>query len=275
MQINKIDANIADIYLTLLGLLKRSLILKQKHSHRLCSVIVSIIVVLIVLIAVSLFWVNSRLCFVDYTPYSYSESGDTIKNPYVGLYSIRGYMLAEDATFSLPEANAAIDSNSSSFELSLIEINLKNYGNCDLSDNALSQIDSILSAWTKTGSQLILRFLYDWDGQNLESEPNELSQILTHMEQVGPIVNKYASSVYIMQGIFVGNWGEMNNTTHMGNGEMETLIQKLDDVIDPSIFLSVRTPAQWRTIVGEYHGTKVPRCPQPNLLSSLASRLGL
>ena len=163
--------------------------MKQKHSHRLCSVIVSIIVVLIVLIAVSLFWVNSRLCFVDYTPYSYSESGDAIKNPYVGLYSIRGYLLAEDATFSLPEANAAIDSNSSSFELSLIEINLKNYGNCDLSDNALSQIDSILSAWTKTGSQLILRFLYDWDGQNLESEPNELSQILTHMEQVGPIVN--------------------------------------------------------------------------------------
>ena len=93
-------------------------------------------------------------------------------------------MLAEDATFSLPEANAAIDSNSSSFELSLIEINLKNYGNCDLSDNALSQIDSILSAWTKTGSQLILRFLYDWDGQNLESEPNELSQILIHMELV-------------------------------------------------------------------------------------------
>ena len=92
--------------------------MKQKHSNRLCSIIVSIIVVLIVLIAVSLFWVNSRLCFVDYTPYSYSESGDAIKNPYVGLYSIRGYLLAEDATFSLPETNAAIDSASSSFELS-------------------------------------------------------------------------------------------------------------------------------------------------------------
>lgn len=249
--------------------------MKRTHSHHICSVIVSIIVILIVLIAVSLFWINSRLCFVDYTPYSYSESGDAIKNPYVGLYSICGYLLAEDAAFSLPEPSAAIDSASSSFELSLVEINMKNYGNCDLSDNALSQIDSILSAWTNTGSQLILRFLYDWDGQNLESEPNELSQILTHMEQVGPIVNKYASSVYIMQGIFVGNWGEMNNTTHMGNGEMETLIQKLDDVIDPSIFLSVRTPAQWRTIVGEYHNTKLPHCPQPNLLSSLASRLSL
>ena len=141
--------------------------MKRTHSYRLCSVIVSIIVILIVLIAALLFWVNSRLCFVDYTPYSYSESGDTIKNPYVGLHPIRGYMLAEDATFSLPEANAAINSDSSSFELSLLEINLKNYGNCDLSDDALDQIDSILSAWTKTGSQLILRFLYDWDGQNL------------------------------------------------------------------------------------------------------------
>lgn len=171
--------------------------MKRIHSHRLCSVIVSVIVILLVLIAVSLFWVNSRLCFVDYTPYNYSESSDTIKNPYIGLYSIRGYLLAEDSTFSLPETSTA-DSNSSSFELSLLEINLKNYANCDLSDNALSQIDSILSAWTKTGSQLILRFLYDWDGQNLESEPNELSQILTHMEQVGSIVNKYASSVYIM-----------------------------------------------------------------------------
>ena len=249
--------------------------MKQKHSHHLYSVIISIIVILIVLIAVSLFWLNSRLCFVNYTPYGYSESSYAIKNPYVGLYSIRGYLLAEDATFSLPATSDAIDSDSSAFELSLIEINLKNYANCDLSDNARNQIDSILSAWTKTGSQLILRFLYDWDGQNLESEPHELSQILTHMEQVGPIVNKYASSVYIMQGIFVGNWGEMNNTTHMGNGEMETLIQKLNDVIDPSIFLSVRTPAQWRTIVGEYHDTKVPHCPQPNLLSSLASRLGL
>ena len=115
--------------------------MKQKHSYRLCSVIVSITVILIVLIAALLFWVNSRLCFVDYTTYSYSESNDAIKNPYVGLYSIRGYMLAEDATFSLPDTSAAIDSDSSAFELSLIEINLKNYANCDLSDNAIDLIE--------------------------------------------------------------------------------------------------------------------------------------
>ena len=67
--------------------------MKRTHSHRLYSIIVSVIIILIVLITALLFWLNSRLCFVDYTPYSYSESNDAIKNPYVGLYSIRGYML--------------------------------------------------------------------------------------------------------------------------------------------------------------------------------------
>ena len=280
--------------------------MKRKHSHRLCIVIGSIVGFLLVLVIIAVFLVNRRLCFVDYTSYSYSESSDAISNPYIGWYTIHGYLLAEDASFSLPEAStttATMNSGSSAGSsadntasnlvdsattstpgLALIEINLKNYANCDLTDTALNEVDSILSAWARTGSQLILRFLYDWDGQNLESEPKELSQILTHMEQIGPIVNQYAASVYLMQGIFVGNWGEMNNTIHMGNGEMETLLQKLADVIAPSIFLSVRTPAQWRTIVGEdakgrvgwgqgHRGTSVPLSLSPPAL--LASRLGL
>ena len=242
-----------------------------KRSHHLFAIWGSIVCGVLILTGIALFLVNRRLCFVDYIQYDYTESADAIQNPYIGWYTIRGYLLAEDATFSLPAASTATNSsnaiNSTSSDqtasdssdlketsapgLSLIEINLKNYANCDLTDTALTEIDSILSAWAQTGSQLILRFLYDWDGQNLQSEPKELAQILTHMEQVGPIVNEYASSVYLLQGIFVGNWGEMNNTAHMGNGEMETLIQKLAEVTDPSIFLSVRTPAQWRTIVGE------------------------
>lgn len=266
--------------------MKRKLL---KRPHHLFAIWGSIVCVVLILTSIALFLVNRRLCFVDYTQYRYSESSDAISNPYIGWYTIRGYFLAEDASFSLPEASTAIaanaaNSDSSAPGLELIEINLKNYANCDLTDTALDEIDSILSAWSNTDSQLILRFLYDWDGQNLESEPKELSQILTHMEQIGPIVNQYAASVYLMQGIFVGNWGEMNNTTHIGNGEMETLVQKLADMIDPSIFLSVRTPAQWRTIVGEdakgrvgwgqgHRGTSVPLSLSPPAL--LASRLGL
>ena len=247
--------------------------MKQKHLYHhshLVAVIGSIAGIVLMLAIAVFFWLNRRLCFVDYTQYHYTESSDAIQNPYIGWYTIQGYLLAEDASFSLPEAPTAS-------ELSLIEINLKNYANCDLTDTALAEIDSILSAWAQTGSQLILRFLYDWDGQNLQSEPKELAQILTHMEQVGPVVNKYASSVYLLQGIFVGNWGEMNNTAHMGNGEMEVLIQKLAKVTEPSIFLSVRTPAQWRTIVGKDSGQfdRGQTWGQIDTSDPVASRLGL
>lgn len=232
--------------------------MKQKHSHHHFAIIGSMISILFVLV-IAVILIYQRLCFVDYTKYHYTESADALSNPYIGWYTIHGYLLAEDATLSLPKTTHTNTKQTNSTDteptavpgLSLLEINLKNYANCDLTDTAVEQIDSILSSWARTGSQLILRFLYDWDGKNLESEPKELSQILTHMEQIGPIVNQYATSVYLLQGIFVGNWGEMNNTTHMGNGEMETLIQKLADVMDPSIFLSVRTPAQWRAIVGK------------------------
>ncbi len=281
--------------------------MKRKRSHRLFAVIVNIIGIVFLIglvLAVAIVLVCHRLCFADYTQYHYTESTNALTNPYIGWYTIHGYLLAEDADLSLPNTanepdtatessqNLANDSanNTSSDSasepgLALLEINLTNYANCDLTDTALTEIDSILSAWTQRGNQLIVRFLYDWDGQNLAHEPKELSQILTHMEQVGPIVNQYAPSVYLMQGIFVGNWGEMNNTIHIGNGEMETLVQKLADVIDPSIFLSVRTPAHWRTIVGDSTAGdgdavkgRADGITQPTLLfptSPLASRLGL
>ena len=235
--------------------------MKKKHSnhsqHRFCTIL-KCIASISFLLAIAVIMICRRLCFTNYTQYCSSESTDSLSNPYIGWYTIHGYLLAEDAALNVvssADTSASLASTASAQELSLIEINLKNYADCDLTDTALTQIDSILSAWGKTGSQLIVRFLYDWDGQNLQSEPSDLSQILTHMDQVASIINQYASSIYLLQGIFVGNWGEMNNTTHMGNGQMQTLIEKLADVTDPSIFLSVRTPSQWRSIVGEENGS--------------------
>lgn len=234
---------------------------KSFHHHSTLIVGLGLLMTVLVLAGAIAILIYPRLLFVDYLSYQYQESADALDNPYIGWYTIQGYLLSEDASFSLPQQPDATEDTKKAEELrrglSLIEINLKNYAECDLTASALSQVDSILSAWSKTGNQLILRFLYDWDGQNLQSEPKELSQILKHMEQVGPIINSYASSVYLIQGIFVGNWGEMNNTVHMGDGQMQTLIEKLADVTDPSIFLSVRTPAQLRSIVKNQIGNLI------------------
>ena len=137
----------------------------------------------------------------------------------------------------------------------------------------MAQLDDILKAWSQSDAQILLRFLYDWDGIAKAKEPESLSTILTHMDQAAEIVNRYASSIYLMQGCFIGNWGEMHGSYFADSQSIQTLITHLHQVIAPSIYLSVRTPAQWRTITGLYD---VPaKFPAFQEHPPIAGRLGL
>lgn len=205
---------------------------------------------------------------IRYTPDSYAESTDELSNPYIGWYTIQGYLLSDTEPLLFPDPEAYKASGSG---LVLLQINLKNYADGDLSDIALLKLDQLLSAWQNTGSQLILRFVYDWDGNNLSTEPKELSLILRHMDQTAEVIQKYTSSVYLMQGIYVGNWGEMNNSSYMDRQQMTTLLTHLASVTDPSVFLAVRTPAQLRTALDTGSALDASRAFD----GTLPSRLGL
>lgn len=194
----------------------------------------------------------------EYVPVSFEESTKELQNPYIGWYTLRGYYLSEEGEPNL----SGLPSVSDQPGLTLLEINLHAYQNQPIGEKGLLQLNRILEAWKRSGSQLILRFVYDWDGKGEENEPEELSTILTHMEQTIPIVNDYKDCVYLLQGIFVGSYGEMHGTKFMGREDMLTLISTLNNLTDPSIYLSVRTPAQLRTIL-DAQG------------SSVAARLGL
>ena len=208
---------------------------------------------------------------LSFTPKNLDESIDILNNPYQGFYHIIGYALTDDyiQTDDLSTYHT-LDYDS---PLVLLEINLKNYRTGAITDSGLTQLEDILKAWSQSDTQIILRFLYDWDGIAKAAEPSSLSIILTHMDQVSEIVNRYASSVYLMQGIFIGNWGEMHDSYFMDEQSVKTLILHLHEVIAPSIYLSVRTPAQWRMITGLFD---VPeKFPAFQEQPSITGRLGL
>lgn len=185
----------------------------------------------------------NRVC---YTSEVFSESAQSLSNPYIGFYHIIGYTLSDDN----PPNNYTNAPDSYTQSLVLLEINLKNYRSTVISEKGLEQLNDILAAWTKSpnGTRLILRFLYDWDGLAWATEPDSLNLVLKHIEQIAPTVNRYRNMVYIMQGVFIGNWGEMHHSKFQDEDSLKQLINKLNDVIDPSIYLSVRTPTQWRTV---------------------------
>ena len=209
---------------------------------------------------------------VTYTTESFFESAKELSNPYQGFYHIIGYTLSDDYR----EAGGfAYNTDAYTAALVLAEINLKNYRTCEISETGLTQLDDILTAWSNSPNhtKVILRFLYDWDGIAPATEPESIDIILKHMEQISTPVNNHSNTVYIMQGIFTGSWGEMHHSNFMDEASVKTLSSQLNDVIDPSIYLSVRTPSHWRMITDLYDLPS--KFPAFGADDSLMGRLGL
>lgn len=200
----------------------------------------------------------------------FAETAQDLANPYQGWYHIYAYTLA-DAVGPSAEQLASQREESADNALALVQINLKNYALGDISQTALNQLDGILSAWKQGDTRLILRFLYDWDGNAQATEPKSADIVRRHMEQTAQVVNRHADLIYSLQGIYVGNYGEMHGSDYLDGATMRSLASYLADLTDSSIYLAVRTPQHWRSIVQSMSPLDAAQAHD----GSLASRLGL
>lgn len=210
--------------------------------------------------------------YLTYTPAEYPESTEHLDNPYIGYYHLYGYILKDEVAYASPADVPNIPkqgSEQTGERLVLIQLNLCRFKDKELTDTALSQLDTILSAWCSTDCSLLLRFIYDWDGAALNTEPQNISLILKHMEQVASVYNRYAGHILTLQGLFTGNYGEMNNTNYGSAADMQQLASRLAETADSSIYLAVRTPDQWRSITG------ADSCAELAADSPYRNRLGL
>jgi len=155
-------------------------------------------------------------------------------------------------------------------KLTLIEFNLQSFRDGPISEQGLKNLEALFQALEQVDKKLIVRFLYDWNGENEQVEPEDIDVILEHMRQVGPTLQKYKDRIFVMQGLFIGNWGEMNGTKYSDSQSMQILAEELAGVTDPSTYLSVRMPMQWRIVTQIGDASEVVRGD-----GTLASRLGL
>lgn len=210
-----------------------------------------------------------RQLHVTYDAASFTPSTAVLQNPYCGFYQMRGYMLSDTAQDASVWAKLQCENTSCS--LLLLEINLKNYSDTALSAEALQQLDQILTIFESEKKQLILRFLYDWEGNALQTEPLYLSEVKGHMTQLAEMINQHTASVYILQGLLIGDYGELQNSRFSEPEQWTELAVHLSEVTDPAIYLAVRTPAQLRSITQSF-----TPCTNTDAYSgTLISRLGL
>lgn len=208
--------------------------------------LLSICLLLCIILSTGYFLATANLRFIYYTPAPCPESAKELSNPYIGWYQVRRYLLSDTADFDLP-ATAGPEQRPG---LVLLEINLQNYADRPISSAGLSHLHTLFQTWASAEKQLIVRFLYDWDGNATEQEPKERSLILKHMSQAASVVNAYSDRIYILQGVFIGSWGEMHGSDYANPEDIRILMDHLNTVISPDIFLAVRTPEQWRLVTG-------------------------
>ena len=188
---------------------------------------------------------------------------EVLHNPYCGWYQIYGYTLTDESqtagqnpAWSVLDTKisaAVAQSESANDRLALLQINLKQFADRDLTENALAELKHILTRWEESSCSLILRFLYDWDGNAQSTEPNDISQIEKHMRQCAQILNEHKDNIYLVQGIFIGNYGEMHHSRFSSEEEQIQLFTVLRGSLDDEIYMAVRTPAQLRAVLAADH----------------------
>lgn len=179
-------------------------------------------------------------------PVLFTESARELKNPKRGFYNIYKIEITDRDTDYLTLVDEyKYDTDTT---LTLVEINLHNYRDRELSRTGVSNVEMLFRALEAVDKQVIVRFLYDWDGETSGREPDELDIILTHMDQLEATLRRHSGQIFVLQGLFTGNWGEMSGTRYSAPQQLRQLAVQLASVTNDSTYLSVRAPAQWRVI---------------------------
>lgn len=164
-------------------------------------------------------------------------------NPGRGWYQIHTFVLGKEE-----EEGREIFTGGEEETLALVLIDIGAYRSAPLAPEALFWFTQILEAFRIAGKEMILRVVYDREGKGMEKEPSLFPLVLTHMKQIGPVLKAYADDILLVQGLFVGSWGEMHSSKFLSPEKLKEMFQVLDEASGETLRFALRRPVQVRMI---------------------------
>lgn len=168
---------------------------------------------------------------------------DTV-SPSRGWYSLFPFVLSEKVDFD--ELKWSLKSDE---VLVLARINLNEFREKPISDEALKNLKCIFNFFRKHRKEIILRFTYDVEGKGLMNEPESIKIIKGHIAQLGPVIADNSDVIYAMQGIFTGSWGEMHTSRYDNDTDVPTLVIKLFEATSGKVRLSLRKVSHVKALI--------------------------
>ncbi len=184
----------------------------------------------------------------------FEESTIELQNPARGWFKIFPFMLEEEPDFA--KLSWCVEDKNA---LALVIINIGEYRDERMADEAISNMRKILDFFTDKNYDVILRVTYDHVGNALEREPFFFSQVKEHLEQIVPIIHEYKDTIFVYQGMLIGNWGEMHTSKFVSAPKLKELWKILQNNVGNDVFFAVRKPSFWRLLHPQ-------SCDSPKLL---------
>lgn len=179
----------------------------------------------------------------NFIPEDLTETTEELKNPARGWYQIYTFPAEREPDFE--EFRWSLDRKDT---LALVLIDIGSFRKVDLDITVLERIGKILSFFEENRYDCIVRVVYDHEGRAFVREPANFAQVQTHMRQIGDTIRQYASSIFVYQGMLLGNWGEMHGSRFLDAERMLKLTEILRELKAPQTFLAVRRPVYWRSL---------------------------
>lgn len=182
-----------------------------------------------------------------------AEYTEELKNPARGWYRIYTFMAEEH-----PDFDSVVWGENTEESLALIIINIGAYRDreCGIDSMALDNIRFILAFFAQKQYDIVLRITYDHEGKALEREPFFFTKVQEHLRQLAPIIREFSESIFVFQGMLVGNWGEMHTSRFLDGAKLKELWSILKEEAGEDVFYAVRKPAQWRMLHPDNCGKK-------------------
>lgn len=129
-------------------------------------------------------------------------------------------------------------------------IYLSKYANREIDEQGLQNIQKIFDGLREHGYKAILRFAYNWWGENQynsnwRNEEEQEPWVYKHIEQLTPILQQNIGLIAVMQAGFIGRWGEWHNTTLASNQNAKNkIVSGLLKAIGEPYNIEMRYPTQ-------------------------------
>ena len=194
---------------------------------------------------------------IDFAPIKFTECETEVCNPERGWYKIFPFVIGDE--INLTEAGYSLSDKE---YLVLVRIDIGNYADIELPAEALARIREIIEFFRDNGKDIILRVTYDSEGNAMVREPSVFAMVEKHMEQVAGLIKDYAGSIFVYQGLLIGNWGEMHSSRYATDKYLQRLMRLLgkgsegSDSRGNTFFGAVRTPAKHKA-VNSYSDIKI------------------